>query len=169
VEKGKEIPKNVFYRHFDLPTNFPVIGLLGESWMSGYAPVTRQHFHNCMEIGYLYQGSGELYLGEMRIPFKAPCLVLTSPNVPHFHSVNEGEINGWKWIYVDPMALLSHLNPRLTGKISDYQRGLNGEFCVLSAEKYPHIYETMGTIIHELEEPGAHYTHVVRSFSARCS
>lgn len=167
MEERKALFKNIFYRHFDLPTTFPVIALLGDSWQSRHAPVTRLHFHNCMEIGYLYKGSGEFYLGEQRIRFKAPCLVIAPPNIPHYHSVDPGVVNGWKWIYVDPLSMLSHFNPRLSGKISEYQRMLSGEACVISAEDYPHIFATAGTIVSELENPQAHYTHVVRElFSA---
>lgn len=162
METRKGLLQNIFYRHFDLPTNFPVIGLLGDSWKSTHAPITRLHFHNCLEIGYLYQGSGELYLADQRIPFKAPCIVLSPPNVPHYYYVDVGVINGAKWIYVDPVEMASGLNPRLTSKISEYQRTLNGSACVLSAEEYSNIFTTLETIISEMETPQPHYKHVVR-------
>lgn len=154
--------QNIFYRHFDLPTDFPVIGLLGDSWQSTHAPITRLHFHNCLEIGYFYQGSGELYLANQRTPFKAPCIVLCPPNVPHSHYVDEGMVNGAKWIYVDAVSIASDLSPRLIGKITDYQHSLNGTACVLPKENYPHIFATIETIISEMETPQAHYKHIVR-------
>lgn len=153
MEARKNLLQNIFYRHFDLPTNFPLIGLLGDSWTSTNSQVTRLHFHNCLEIGYLYEGSGELYLADQRIPFKAPCIVLAPPNVPHFHGVAKGETLCAKWIYVDPVAMASSLNPRLASKIGEYQRALSGSACVLSAEQYPHILSTLKTIIQELEDP----------------
>ena len=70
---------NIFYRHFDLPAHFPVIGLLGDSWQYVREPVSRMHFHNCLEIGYLYKGSGQYYVDDKEVHFEAPAIVLAPP------------------------------------------------------------------------------------------
>lgn len=158
----QEWPQSIYYRHFDLPANFPVIGLLGDSWKSMPQPVTRMHFHNCMEMGLLYEGSGELCVGNQSTRFQAPCLVVAPPNVPHAHQVDEDTVCGWKWIYVDPQALLHQLSPRLLGKLGEYQRELSGEVCVLSGEQYPEIIALMNMIVEEMEQAKTHYHHIVR-------
>ena len=53
--RGSDQEYAVFYRHFDLPASFPVIALLGDRWVSYPEPIRRIHFHNCLEIGYLFQ------------------------------------------------------------------------------------------------------------------
>lgn len=162
MDQQLELKKNIFYRHFNLPTNFPVIGLLGDSWIIEHAPITRLHFHNCFEIGYLYQGSGTFYLSDQAMHFEAPCLVLTPPNVPHMHMADENHTCRCKWLYVDPLALLNHLSRRLSNHISEYQRSLNGSACVLSQAEYPGVYATAGLIIDELESAQPHHHHIVR-------
>lgn len=65
MNQGK-VQENIFYRHFDLPANFPVIGLLGDSWKDVPEPLTRMHFHNCIELGLCERGKGRLLCGQER-------------------------------------------------------------------------------------------------------
>lgn len=153
---------NIFYRHFDLPANFPVIGLLGESWKSYREPLQRLHFHNCMELGYLRSGKGILHLGDRSLPFEGPGLVIAPPNVPHGHTVCEGEVCDWNWIYVDPQAMMPNPSPRLSHMLSEYQRDLGGEDCILRGEDHPEILAVLQMIIREMEQTQPHYQTVVR-------
>ena len=105
---------NIFYRHFDLPANFPVIALLGDSWVATPEPVTRMHFHNCLEIGFLYEGRGQLYIDDKILPIEAPCITLAPPNVPHFTRAEDDSLCLWNWLYTDPIQLLGNLSPRLS-------------------------------------------------------
>lgn len=153
---------SIFYRHFDLPANFPVLGLLGDSWISRYEPVTRLHFHNCMELGYLHSGSGVLLLGDERIPFEGPCLVIAPPNTPHAHETAQGQECHWSWLYVDPQAMLPSLSPRLSSKLSEYQRTVGGSDCVLSGAEYPELLTLLKMIISEMEGAQAHHQQIIR-------
>ena len=161
MNQGK-VQENIFYRHFDLPANFPVIGLLGDSWKDAPEPLTRMHFHNCIELGFAREGKGVFYVGKSEVPFEAPCLVIAPPNVPHGHTVQAGEECSWNWIYVDPQAMLSNLSPRLINMISEYQRDVGGEECVLSEADHPEILMILKAIISEMEQTQVHYHHIVR-------
>ncbi len=153
---------SIFYRHFDLPANFPVIGLLGSSWQSHPEPLTRMHFHNCLELGYLSSGSGKLYIGDQVLPFQAPCLVISPPNVPHAHVVDEEQVCCWNWLYVDPLAMLPNLGPRLGSELSEYQRSVSGSDCILHGAEHPDTLTILRLIIAEMEGTRAHYHHIVR-------
>lgn len=153
---------NIFYRHFDLPANFPVIGLLGDSWKSYFEPPSRMHFHNCMELGFLHSGRGRVRIGDCIQPFEGPCLVIAPPNVPHAHIVEEGDVCCWNWIYVDPQAMLPNLNPRLSNMLSEYQRDMGGDDCVLSGKDHPEILTVLGLIVQEMENTQVHYQNIVR-------
>ena len=153
----------IFYRHFDLPKHFPVIGLLGSSWQSTPEPVTRHHFHNCLEIGILFEGRGELYAGEERIPFEAPCLLLLPPRLPHANRACEGHICRWNWLYLDPQMLLPHLPPRALEQIAAWQQSLSGAACVLPARDCPEAYELVRMAIGEMENASTGYRSVTAS------
>lgn len=154
--------QNIYYRHFDLPANFPVIGLLGDSWKTYPEPLTRLHFHNCAELGFVKEGSGAFYVGESELPFRAPCMLIAPPNVPHGHTVNEGEVCSCNWIYVDPQVMLSSLGPQLINMINKYQHNVGGEECVLSEADHPEMLNILKTIIGEMEQTQPHYQQIVR-------
>lgn len=154
--------QSIFYRHFDLPAHFPVIGLLGDSWKSYPEPLTRMHFHNCMELGLLTAGRGTLHIGGQTLPFEAPCLVIAPPNIPHAHVVEEGQVCHWNWLYVDPQAMLPGLSPRLSSRLGEYQRQAGGRDCILAADRHPEILTILRMIVNELEKTQVHYHHVVR-------
>lgn len=120
------------------------------------------HFHNCIELGFAREGKGIFYVGKSEVPFEAPCLVIAPPNVPHGHTVQAGEECSWNWIYVDPQAMLSNLSPRLINMISEYQRDVGGEECVLSEADHPEILMILKAIISEMEQTQVHYHHIVR-------
>ena len=158
----RKLQVNIFYRHFDLPANFPVIALLGSTWSSNAEPVTRMHFHNCLELGYLYEGQGQIYIEDKIVPVKAPCITITPPNVPHYSRANDGTLCHWNWLYVDPIRLLPHLNPRLADDLNQYQRTLSGEDCMLTFEDHPKIGALVRMIIDEIENTRTNYHEIVR-------
>ena len=158
----QKLQVNIFYRHFDLPANFPVIALLGPTWNSTAEPVTRMHFHNCLEIGYLYDGSGQLYIEDRIIPVQAPCVTIVPPNAPHSTRADDGGECHWNWLYVDPIQLLPQLGPRLANSLNQYQRTLSGEDCVLSREAHPKICTLVQMILDEMGNTPAHYHDVAR-------
>lgn len=162
MSSWQDLQNNVFYRHFDLPSSFPLIGLLGDSWQFKHEPVKRMHFHNCLEIGYLYNGSGQYFIFDRIVNVKAPCFVIAPPNAPHVSIVDEGANCSWKWLYLDPIILLPHLGPRLANAITKYQYSLAGSDCVFSACDHPQLYLLLEMIIKELEDAKPYFHNVVQ-------
>ena len=152
---GEKQDYSVFYRHFDLPANFPVIALLGPTWISRAEPVRRIHFHNCLEIGWLYEGKGLYYIDGEIIPIEAPCVTLAPQNVPHFTRAAEGSLCRWNWLYTDPVQLLRHASPQAVNALSEYLRRLPARGCVLTADDNPQTHTLIQMIIEELggEQP----------------
>lgn len=151
----------IFYRHFDLPKHFPVIGLLGKTWLSTCEPVTRQHFHNCLEIGVLFEGRGELHAGDQILPFEAPCLLLLPPRLPHAHRAAEDCTCRWNWLYLDPQSLLTHLPPRLLEQIGAWQQQLAGGACILPEDAHPQENALVRMAITQMEQAESNYRPVV--------
>lgn len=151
---------NIFYRHFDLPRHFPVIGLLGSKWLSASGPVTRQHFHNCLEIGVLFEGEGELYMDDQRFPYEAPCLLILPPRLPHANRALEGSLCRWNWLYLDPQALLPHLPPASLEQIARWQQGLSGSACILPGDAFPRENALIRMIIGQMEEAEPGYRQI---------
>lgn len=154
--------QNLCYRHFDLPADFPVIGMLGSGWVETREPRKNMYFHNCMEIGCLLEGSGVIYLGDQEVHYSAPCIVLIPPHIPHTSQVDAGQVCRWKWLYVDPVRMLPYLSTRLSSMLLEYQRSLSGTACVLTAAEHPRVWTIIGMILEEMEATRPHYHQVVR-------
>lgn len=153
----------VFYRYFDLPVNFPVIALLGNGWRSTLDPVTRLHFHNCVEIGYLCEGSCKLILEDKVLVVKSPAVTILPPNKPHFTQACSDDTNRWNWIYVDPVRLLTALNPVQLNMLHHYLSLAHDHECVFTAEEATEIIQLVRIILNEMENKAPHYKTIVRA------
>lgn len=152
----------VFYRHFDLPANFPMIALLGPAWISRPEPIRRIHFHNCLEIGYLYEGEGLFCLDGETVPVRAPCITLIPPNMPHFCRAAEGSLCRWNWLYTDPIQLLSHLGPQTVDGVRRFLHGLSPACFAFPEADHPQEYRLLRMILEEMEDSRPNGQEVVR-------
>ncbi len=146
------ITRGIFYRHFDLPASFPVIGLLGPTWLAEHMKEFRLHFRNCVEIGFMYRGEAVFYLNDEEIALKAPCITIAPPRAPHMMNAAEGVVCGWKWLYVDPIHLLPHLPPQTIAQLGMYQYQLQGAECVVPYAEDPELFDLIGLIIRLMEK-----------------
>ena len=152
----------VFYRHFDLPANFPVIALLGDTWISRPEPIRRIHFHNCLEIGFLYEGKGLFYIDGETVPVEAPCVTLIPQNMPHFSRAAEDSICYWNWLYIDPVQLLPDKDPQIAGAMDRFFKTLSAAGCVYPANRHPQVYDLTRMIVRELGSSLSYRREIVR-------
>ena len=71
------------YRSYELPSDFPLLILSGDTWRISSVPSGRLHFHNCFEIGVCLSDSGTIQMGSDRFPFEAGCVTCMARNTPH--------------------------------------------------------------------------------------
>ncbi len=154
--------RRIFYRHFDLPAGFPVIGLLGPTWLGEHQEEFRLHFHNCLEIGLMYRGEAVFYLNDEEIRLQAPCITVAPPRAPHIMNAAEGVVCGWKWLYVDPVRLLPHLPPRTAAALGMYQYRMQGSECVLRPDREPELCDMIGLIVRLMEKARGDWQGAVR-------
>lgn len=156
----------VFFRYYDLPANFPVIALLGEGWRSTPDPITRLHFHNCVEIGFLYEGACKLIFEGEQLAIHSPAVTIVPPNKPHYTQAYPDSVCQWNWIYVDPVRLLSNLSPRQMNELHQYLHFAHGSDCVIPCDTAPEIIQLVKIILQEMGKQEPHYKTIVRSLFA---
>jgi len=159
---GEKQELSVFYRHFDLPANFPVIALLGPTWVSRPEPIRRIHFHNCLEIGYLYEGSGLFCVDGEMVSIEAPCITLIPQNMPHFTRAAENSLCRWNWLYTDPIQLLPHLTPQTADSIRHFLLRLSPANFAFPWEEYAREHRLLRMVLEEMGEPRPNGQEVVR-------
>ncbi len=74
---AKKRKSKIELRYYKMPAGIPILALLGQKWVRSYGEgIDYLHFHNCMEIGYCYEGKGIMTIGEKITVFQESSLRL---------------------------------------------------------------------------------------------
>ena len=86
--------------------------LLGQKWIKSYGEgIDYLHFHNYMEMGYCYEGQGELVIAEKSFRFTGKQFSVIPQNCPHTTNSDPGTKSRWEYLYVDVDQFLGELYP----------------------------------------------------------
>lgn len=93
-----------------MPSGSPILALLGDKWIQVYGrDVDYLHFHNFLEIGYCYEGTGDMTLGEKTHRFSGGCFTVIPPNFPHT-TVSDPDVRGrWEYLFIDVEGFLREM------------------------------------------------------------
>lgn len=107
---GKKKKPKMEFRYYKMPEGRKVFALLGEKWIQQYGrDIDFLHFHNYMEIGYCYEGSGVLTLGKEDCRFEGSEFSVIPKNYPHTTNSDEGTISRWEYLFVDAEEIIRNL------------------------------------------------------------
>lgn len=82
------------FRYYAVPEDMKMLALLGDEWVQCFGDgVDNYHFHNHMEIGYCYYGTGSMVFKDNQIPFRAGTCTVIPKNVPHITKSEPGTIS----------------------------------------------------------------------------
>lgn len=96
------------FRYYTIPDGRTYLTLLGEKWIQTYgAGNDFLHYHNYMEIGYCYQGSGTMLLGEESYSFSGNEITVIPKDYLHTTKSKQGNISRWEYIFVDVETLIN--------------------------------------------------------------
>ncbi len=95
------------YRYYQVPDGSPLLALLGEKWVQTYGEgIDYLHFHNYLEIGYCYEGQGELVIAEQSFRFRGNQFSVIPKNCPHTTNSDLGTVSRWEYLFVDVEGFL---------------------------------------------------------------
>lgn len=69
-------------------------------------PITNLHFHDSLEIGYCYEGSGVFIIDENIIPFSKNDASIIFKNQIHIAQSNKGNLSKWRFISLYPEKII---------------------------------------------------------------
>ncbi len=105
----KRKPK-IEFRYYQLPEGSPILALLGDEWIRGYGWDTEYlHFHNYLEIGYCYDGTGTMILGEKECRYANGYFTVIPPNYPHTTTSDAGRYSRWEYLYIDAEGVIQDI------------------------------------------------------------
>lgn len=97
---------NINYVPYSFATDFPIYDLDG-SPHSPPANGNHMHYHNCLEIGFCYGGSGIFLVGNRILPFSKGDVSIIFNNQIHIANSNSFDMSYWRFVMIEPNALLS--------------------------------------------------------------
>ena len=82
MPKQKE---TIEFRYYNIPDGSYVLPKIGEGWEQEYGLGMNGmlHFHNLLEIGYCYHGSGRLIIEDREYRYSDNMYTFIPKNVPH--------------------------------------------------------------------------------------
>lgn len=116
----KKKPK-MEYRYYEMPTDSPVLALLGEKWIQNYGRnIDYLHFHNHLEIGFCYSGKGILTLEDEDRIFTGGMFSVIPKNFPHTTNSDGETLSSWEYLFIDADTFLAefyHDNPIMADRM----------------------------------------------------
>lgn len=116
----KKKPK-MEYRYYEMPTDSPVLALLGEKWTQNYGRnIDYLHFHNHLEIGFCYSGKGILNLEDEDRIFTGGMFSVIPKNFPHTTNSDGETLSSWEYLFIDADTFLAefyHDNPIMADRM----------------------------------------------------
>lgn len=150
------------YRNYEFPAAFPILVLTGDVWHISHVPSKHLHFHNCLEIGICWSGSGTLIFHEDPVPFRAGDITCIARNVPHTTFSDENSESLWSYIMVQPTGLLRGDAPDSLRNDYAYEQMLSSCHMVIHGEDVPCLTPLVHMILDEMTSGAPGYPEAVR-------
>lgn len=159
------IKRNIVeYRIYDLPMDFPLVCLSGDSWRISDVLSDRLHFHNCMEIGFCHTDGGYLGFEDENIPFTAGDVFIIPRHVPHTTCSSEGCKSLWSYLFIDLDALAADILPsgesyhlKSMTRVSKYMK--------LTRESDPRLHFLCTCMLEEALQQTDEARHILRIYA----
>lgn len=163
MNNGAKRKKQIQFRYYEIPQNEPCLALLGEAWVRPYGDgVDCQHFHNYMEIGFCYEGTGTVELDEETVPYKADMFMIIPKNFPHNTVSEKLSINRWEYLYIDVDVLLREIYRDNHMYADNLAAIINNRAWALEVFEYPEAANLIRCIMEEMRYKKEFYVESVR-------
>ena len=156
-KKAKHV---VEFRIYELPFDFPVLLLDGETWRISDVMSNSLHFHNCFELGICHSDSGTLVFDNERLPFRAGDITCIPRHITHTTCSAKNTRSLWTYVFVELEEMLRDFAPG-QAELHDQYRLVN--YHLLNRDQYPRIHFLATSIVDELRQQRKDFMTVVRS------
>lgn len=166
---GKRRKAKIEFRYYKMPAGVSFLALLGEQWIRPYGQgIDYLHFHNCMEIGYCYDGQGILTIGEKDYHYSGNQFSVIPQNCPHTTTSIPGTVSRWEYLFVDVEGVLRELYP---SEIDDKRRGrllqrINSKGIFCKAEESPEMADKILQILNIMRKTEEFYVEEAKGILA---
>jgi AraC-like DNA-binding protein len=146
----------------ELTDDFPVSGTGANMHVPDSAPLTYLHYHDSLEIGYCYKGSGIFIVDDKIIPFSKGDASIIFKNEIHIAKSNPEDPSSWHFVNLDPVKLLKNFGPEGLAQLFVCLDGNSGFRNVIRGEENPGLVAMIMEIIEEIHNRKDMYRHAVK-------
>lgn len=153
----KPMPYVLEYSRYNLPVDFPILGLIGSKWSLPDDEITFLHCHNCLELGFCRGGDGILLVENKTFTFTDEDISVVCPNTMHKSKSAKGTESQWEYLYIDTSRLFKEY---LTADFSEIPVLMfdSPDFPnIISGRKNPRLKELFLHMLQELREEKEEY------------
>ena len=136
------------FRYYKMSDNCALFALLGERWRQKYErDIDFLHFHNYLEIGYCYDGSGIMTLGEKEYSYSGNEFTFIPKNYLHTTNSTPGTLSSWEYLFVDVDRLLGRAVSGTPGHVEHMMRRINSRAIFAKSRDYPRLAKMIRMIM----------------------
>jgi AraC family transcriptional regulator, activator of mtrCDE len=149
------------YKSEELDSKFPIT--FPSHIIRGEVSPDLPHVHNCLEIGYCFEGAGIFTVEDKILPYRTGDAVVINNKEVHQAVSSLGNISTWSFLHLDPVSLLAgHITSKGFPIKIDHLCGLDF-MNIIKSEEHPDICATVQDIILEMRKQETGFKSVVRS------
>ncbi|XME01575.1 AraC family transcriptional regulator [Lachnospiraceae bacterium C1.1] len=142
------------FRYYTIEPGKYVLSLLGKGWEREYGNDTGNtlHFHNYMEIGYCYHGSGRMVFEDRTYRYSGDMFTVIPAYIPHTTISDRGNICKWEFLYIDLDEFIKNrmqMNHVFEGHALET---INKEGMLYAKDQYPKLAGLIENIIKECRD-----------------
>lgn len=150
--------KTAEFRYYRMPESRTIIALLGEKWQQNYGrDIDYLHFHNFLEIGYCYEGRGEMVLGTKSYPFRGREFTVIPKNYLHTTNSEPDNISTWEYLFVDVEKLLRKTVTGVPTYVDQMLLAINQKAVFAKEKEMPYLAELVKRILDIMREGKPYY------------
>ncbi|MBE5911701.1 AraC family transcriptional regulator [Pseudobutyrivibrio sp.] len=158
--------RQIEYRYYEIPSDQYVLALLGDKWIQSYGEETgnMRHFHNYLEVGYCYWGSGRLIIDEATVNYKGGIITLIPENIPHDTKSDEGGVCKWEYLFIDIDNFIKKEMQFHRLIPEEVIKRINSQGYVIHWSKNKQLTNIVRSIIEEYREQKPYYKQAVKGY-----
>lgn len=156
--------ETVEYRYYEIPSDVPVLALLGEGWIRTYGEQGPEalHFHNHFEIGFCYEGHGTLVVEQKMHRYEGGTYSLIPHNICHTTVSDGGMLCRCEYLFIDVEAFLDSCYPDNKRFAERLVRQVNQRAVIGDERDNPRLTQLILALIEEMRQKRSFYVASVR-------
>lgn len=139
------------YRRYNIPIHTSAFAFIGNVWGYGKEDMVA-HFHNCMEIGYCYDGSGIGFIEDKKVTYKQGDICVIAPNTIHMFAAKENMTSKWEWIMADTAVALKGTKYEALGRDKRLLMDNPAASNIFPESEYPSLMYKVKMMLHLFRE-----------------